>query len=407
MRIKVFIFIALISVLSVMFFVPTNSQVVTSQQKPKTNATDSIQGTTTSKYTVGYLYSNDLTAAQAYKNELNKYGWSVELVNTNHLEQGNWSNYKLIMLGRDTGIGYNWNNASEITYLNNLNIPFIALGEGSLSFYGSLGLPINYGSTGGQYSTTVFAYNSTAYNTYFSTPFHLSNITNIINNQLYFGYYLSGNPPSGVQLIGGDLSHTGYYPVAVQNIRYGLWGFNDTPTAWTINGEHLFENLLIHLTGVNPDSASMGLNISPTSLIYEVGTTDHVLQIQGSSINPSNYTIYENGTLIQTGSWTSGNNISVSVDGLSIGAYNFTAVVDNMFYNTTSGTILIQVIAGPTTTTTTTTVTSTVTANATSSSSTSNTSKNTKTSPSFEFMTLLTSLAMLFILRRRNRRKYK
>lgn len=76
---------------------PTNSQVPVSTSKEKTNVIKSTQATTTTtttttnSYTLCYLYITDLTTTQAYKNELNKYGWSVDLVNTNNIGQGNWS----------------------------------------------------------------------------------------------------------------------------------------------------------------------------------------------------------------------------------------------------------------------------------------------------------------------------
>lgn len=63
----------------------------------------------------------------------------------------------------------------------------------------------------------------------------------------------------------------------------------------------------------------------PLDLIYDVGSTNNSIEwiISDLGINNSNYTIYRDGQVNRTGSWTSGESIPVDVDGMAIGSYTF------------------------------------------------------------------------------------
>jgi hypothetical protein len=78
--------------------------------------------------------------------------------------------------------------------------------------------------------------------------------------------------------------------------------------------------------------------------------------------NPDSYIIYRNGTSIDSGSWD-GSSISVSLDGLAVGVWNYTLVVQDGMGYTIGDTVFVTVLVqtAPTTTTTTTTETTTTT----------------------------------------------
>jgi hypothetical protein len=70
---------------------------------------------------------------------------------------------------------------------------------------------------------------------------------------------------------------------------------------------------------------------SPSDLTYEVGITGNSIgwTVTDSNIGTTGYTIYQNSTQIEMGTWTSGTNITIAIDGLSAGIYNYTIVVSD------------------------------------------------------------------------------
>jgi parallel beta-helix repeat protein len=86
----------------------------------------------------------------------------------------------------------------------------------------------------------------------------------------------------------------------------------------------------------------------PADVSYEEGTTGHILEWTASDDHPSAYAIYRNGTQVTTASWN-GSLISISVDGLSAGVYNYTTVLSDIFGNQATDTVFVIVTAQTTT----------------------------------------------------------
>jgi hypothetical protein len=96
----------------------------------------------------------------------------------------------------------------------------------------------------------------------------------------------------------------------------------------------------------------------PADIDYVEGTTGNTIIWTPSDAHPSHYVVYRNGTEVALASWN-GSSITVDVDGLSVGVYNYTIVVYNTSGNWASDTVLVIVLSQATTTTTTTTNTTT------------------------------------------------
>ena len=247
-----FLLINTILMLSMLFFIPA---------QPRTVSTQS------SSYQLVYIYNTDLSVANSFKSQISTWGWSVELVNSSNLDNGNWSSYQLIILGYDTGYHYTWSNSTQVSYLNNLNRSFLATGQGSLSFYSELHLADEWGSNAGGSGINVTAYNQTYPSPIFNNP----NTVNTVNTSLFTtaaawqGYYIGGSINSTVNVIGYDSVATNYAPIAVQYSRYGVWGYDGSPTIWTTEGKSLFQNFIVYLTGSNPLTASNSSSSSSTT----------------------------------------------------------------------------------------------------------------------------------------------
>jgi parallel beta-helix repeat protein len=82
---------------------------------------------------------------------------------------------------------------------------------------------------------------------------------------------------------------------------------------------------------------------SPADITYEEGTTGHIISWNATDNNPGNYIIYREGVEVDSGSWTSGVAITINVDGLTVGSYNYTIKVTDAFNNTATDTVLVDV----------------------------------------------------------------
>jgi hypothetical protein len=61
---------------------------------------------------------------------------------------------------------------------------------------------------------------------------------------------------------------------------------------------------------------------------YELGTLGHTITWSPHDEYPDSYEVYRNGTLIEFGGWD-GSSITINVDGLELGPYNYTLFVNN------------------------------------------------------------------------------
>ena len=92
----------------------------------------------------------------------------------------------------------------------------------------------------------------------------------------------------------------------------------------------------------------------PADMDFEEGTTGNTIEWNPSDAHPSHHVVYRNGTEVVFDSWDGGS-ITVEVDGLSVGVYNYTIVVYDTSGNCASDTVFVIVPPQTTTTTTTTT----------------------------------------------------
>jgi hypothetical protein len=110
------------------------------------------------------------------------------------------------------------------------------------------------------------------------------------------------------------------------------------------------------------DSLAPSLN-QPPDIDYLVGETEHNIQWIATDNHPNDYIIYKDGTNIENDSWSLDVPISINVDGLMIGSYNYTIFITDTLGNSALDTVIVDVMeeTTPTTITTTTSPTSRIT----------------------------------------------
>ncbi|MHA2279113.1 MAG: beta strand repeat-containing protein, partial [Candidatus Kariarchaeaceae archaeon] len=141
----------------------------------------------------------------------------------------------------------------------------------------------------------------------------------------------------------GSLVDNGNWDSGV-TISYNVDGFG--------NGNYNFTILFTDLSGNSVTDTVIltvvdGTNLSVSSLAdtqYLEGTTGNTLDWTGVDDQPNNYTIFQNGSQVDTSSWLSGVPISYNMDGLSQGVYNFTIIIYDDSMNSVSDIVIVTVI---------------------------------------------------------------
>jgi parallel beta-helix repeat protein len=143
---------------------------------------------------------------------------------------------------------------------------------------------------------------------------------------------------------------------------------------------------------------------NPSDIAYTESETGHEITWNPSDDTPMSYSILRNGTEIAFGIWNStSESITISVDGLSGGTWNYTIVVYDQAGNSANDSVMVTVISVETTETTTTTTTTTET-------ETESTTSTTPTTTGFDTnllimagggMVLIVLLIVIIIMKRR------
>ncbi|XOB40764.1 MAG: PKD domain-containing protein [Candidatus Nealsonbacteria bacterium] len=152
-----------------------------------------------------------------------------------------------------------------------------------------------------------------------------------------------------------DKTASGRYPLTYQ------WNFGDGSENSTVqNPIHKYNSagtylVVLTVTDADGDVSVYSIEISsvqdvtnpildsPQDIIYEEGTTDNTISWTATDNNPDTYIIYRDGLEIDSGTWTSGVAITINVDGLTVGSYNYTIVVTDAFGNMVSDTVWVTV----------------------------------------------------------------
>ena len=95
---------------------------------------------------------------------------------------------------------------------------------------------------------------------------------------------------------------------------------------------------------VTVEDTSAPILDSPDDFEYQLGSTGHNVTWTATDASAETYILYRNGTQIATDSWTSTLEISINVDGLAVGSYNYSIVVMDLYDHATSDEVRVSVI---------------------------------------------------------------
>ncbi|MHA2101402.1 MAG: hypothetical protein ACW99A_22320, partial [Candidatus Kariarchaeaceae archaeon] len=138
-------------------------------------------------------------------------------------------------------------------------------------------------------------------------------------NDRYNDTYIIYN--NSIPFVSGSWA-TGIIPVSIDGLTIGEYSFtifiNDT------SGNFAFDTVVITVNEITPPSPS-----SPSDIVYSEGSIGNFINWTVSDTYPGTYQITRNGLVVDLGIWSNGINISLNIDGLIVGTYNFTLYVDD------------------------------------------------------------------------------
>lgn len=225
-------------------------------------------------------------------------------------------------------------------------------------------------------------------------------INNTISGSLTDGLYMDFT--SGVVIVGNKIyGHVGYGLNVRSNALFSeiyknMIGFNEAGNAvdsaifseWDdgISTGNVWSDYsgvgVYSVSGVGVDNYPLGFLSWQDNVQYVVGSVVPEVTWDVRLPNPDSYTVLWDGVDIAQGSLNSSlDYISKTIEGLSVGSYNLTLVVNDESGYSLVDTVIITVIAQTTTITTTTTTTTTTTSTTTTSTGTTSTTTSTTSPP--------------------------
>ncbi|MFW9793574.1 MAG: right-handed parallel beta-helix repeat-containing protein [Candidatus Thorarchaeota archaeon] len=146
-----------------------------------------------------------------------------------------------------------------------------------------------------------------------------------------------------------------FEPIEVELDPLDIGAHNLTIVVYDGAGNHVSDIVIVQAI----DTISPTID-SPDDVTYVAGNTGNTIVWYGSDLNPASYEIFIDDVSSETGPWTSSDKpITVNVDGLGVGTYNYTIVLTDQGGHSVSDTVMVVVTEPPTTPTTSTTTTTT------------------------------------------------
>jgi ABC-type transport system substrate-binding protein len=207
----------------------------------------------------------------------------------------------------------------------------------------------------------------------------------IDDNPNFYALYKNGFVVSSGSWVSGVNISYSVDNLAVGNYSFTLFvsdldNFTITSTVWVI-----VEPLVYDIPSID------GLG----TFYYEVETTGHFLNWNATDNNPTTYEILRDGVPVASGAWSSQIPITLSVDGLLAGEYNFTIEVTNDAGYSATNTVWVTVYYSSSQ--------SSETSSTTSGTSTSATTFTSDT-PGFELLIVILTIPLIFIKAKKSRK---
>ncbi|MEW5871424.1 MAG: protein kinase [Chloroflexota bacterium] len=213
--------------------------------------------TALSQIRLAYIYSSDAVTANSFKSFLgvptltHTNGYVVDLIQINNIMATDFSVYKAILIGYETGSAPNWGDATgaQANRIASSSKPVLALGQGGYAFLGKLGLLIGapHGTSAIGAKAKVVNPASPIWQIPNTIAIPADQIVTIYNSDTSFYAINQAAPLAGIETVAENPSDPNFYPIIIQTNNFCLWGFDAGPANMTGQGQQIFANLLEYL----------------------------------------------------------------------------------------------------------------------------------------------------------------
>ncbi|MHA2365219.1 MAG: NosD domain-containing protein, partial [Candidatus Hodarchaeales archaeon] len=143
---------------------------------------------------------------------------------------------------------------------------------------------------------------------------------------------------NGIEIDTGKWFSSFNISVTIDNLPLGL--YNLTIVIYDRSGNYANDTVLVYVI----DDTNPIIN-HPNDILIPEGTIGNNFIWIASDNHPDSFIVYQNGTIQNTGSWTSNLGIIIILDDLSYGFYNFTIRVTDISGNNATDTVFVTINA--------------------------------------------------------------
>ncbi|MFW9965150.1 MAG: hypothetical protein ACFFCX_16380 [Candidatus Sifarchaeia archaeon] len=148
--------------------------------------------------------------------------------------------------------------------------------------------------------------------------------------------YLEGSP------VKSGAWNSSIETVSISVDGHGLGTYNYTLVVTDVGGNTASDEVMVYVV-----DATSPIIDSPSDLTYYEFDTGYSITWNPDDANPQSYFIYRNEVLIKSGPWNSSSEtITISVDGLALGIYNYTILVVDLEDHSVSDEVIVTVSDG-------------------------------------------------------------
>jgi hypothetical protein len=196
---------------------------------------------------VVYIFSYNDEVAESFQSSLGPYGCPTTLIRVANVPAKPLDSYDLVIVANDTQYEDTWSDPNTVAAIEDSGKPIVGLGDGGYDFFGLLGLSIGSpnGGHGSRNSIEVIDPNSSLFRLPYSIEIPADRVLQLYTETNHVGLYFWPTVPETVTVLGGEVNHPGFYPLATEYNRYLLWGFTESPQKMTEVGKTLFINIVI------------------------------------------------------------------------------------------------------------------------------------------------------------------
>jgi len=195
---------------------------------------------------IAYIYGSDAQEAEGFQSLLIGYGCPTSLVGLDQAPAAALESYDLIIVGDDTEDSAAWNDPQVTAAIEGAGRPIVGMGEAGYNFFGVLGLSI--GRPNGWHGDNNSIYVVDPNHPLFSTPYTINlpqdRMLRLYMETSHVGINLFPVPQT-VLALGAETYRLGYYPLVLEQNRYLLRGFTESPQKMTEAGKMLFINVVV------------------------------------------------------------------------------------------------------------------------------------------------------------------